>query len=65
MEKLMGQDKDKEITYQLLSQHNRLDLGKINLIYCYVKWIYMVTKTEIKIPSLLEFFSGVTSLLCS
>lgn len=29
----MGQDKDQDITYQLLSGENRLNLGKINLMY--------------------------------
>ena len=45
MKKLVGQDKDREITYQLLSQENRLDLGKINLIYNRVGW--QETKTKL------------------
>jgi len=34
MEKLVGHDKDREIPYHW---KNRLDLGKINLIYCQLK----------------------------
>jgi len=34
-EYLMEQDKDKEITY--CPGQNRLDMGKINLIYCQIK----------------------------
>lgn len=34
VKKLMGRDKVREITWQSLSWANRLDLEKINLIYC-------------------------------
>ena len=37
MKKLVGQDKDKEITPQLLSQAKQTRLREINIIYCQSK----------------------------
>lgn len=44
MKKLMGWDKDREVTNCHHGQ-NRVDLGKINVIYCQLKESRMVRKT--------------------
>lgn len=36
MEKLMGQDKDRKITYQLPSEAKQTQLMEINVIYCHL-----------------------------
>lgn len=66
MKKFVGQDKDRKITYLLHHGQNRLNLEKINFIYCQLK-IAQISKKQIKTKdtfydSHLPLFPGSPSL---
>lgn len=54
--KLVGQDEDREIIYQLPLQAKQTSPGEINYIYCYIKYIFWFMenkKTNIKTTAFL------------